>query len=308
MNILVSGATGFIGSHMCRALLNRGHKVYGLSISGSTKRIEDIKENEQFSLFKVDIANEKQLIEKLNNIKIDVIFHFASQQPSKQLKFQQFVEINTVGTYNILKLANLKRIKLFIYSSTMRVCGDSSSVVLNEESIISPLTFYGLTKYTGEVLGKMFSQKTSIKCIVLRYPSVYGVGHRGGIVYTYWKLAKHNEPIDVFSRGELYRNIVHVEDAVKANLLVMESQEGLPKFDVFAIGSKNSMKMIDIAKFIVKELDSKSKIIPVDIPAPTPFNSILDISKAKKMLSFKPLIIEEGLKKYIKEMEIANHD
>jgi len=308
MNILVSGATGFIGSHMCRALLNRGHKVCGLSISGSTKRIEDIKENEQFSLFKVDIANERQLIEKLNNIKIDVIFHFASQQPSKQLKFQQFVEINTVGTYNILKLANLKKIKLFIYSSTMGVCGGYPSTVLNEESNISPLTYYDLTKYTGEVLCKMFSDNTSMKCTVLRYPSVFGVGYRGGIVYTYWKFAKRNEPIEVFSKGELYRNVVHIGDVVNANLSVMENQEVLPKFDVFVIGSKNSMKMIDMAEFIVKELGSKSKIIPVDIPAPTPFNSVLNISKANKNLSFKPLIIEEGLKKYIKEMEIANHD
>jgi len=303
MNILVSGATGFIGSHLCRALLDRGHKVYGLSRSGNTERIEGFKENEQFSLLKVDITNEKELKEKLSKIKIDVVFHLASQLPSKQVKFQQFVKINIIGTHNMLKLANLREVKLFIYSSTMGVCGGFSSTVFNEESTISPFTYYDLTKYTGEVLCKIFSGKTSMKCVVLRYPSVFGRGHKGGVVYTYWKLSKHNKPIEVFSKGELYRNVVYVKDVVKANLLVMEKQKILSKFDLFVIGSENSLKMADLAEFITKELGSKSQIIPVDIPAPTPFNSILDISKAKNRLGFNPLTIQEGLKIYIKEME-----
>ena len=303
MNVLVTGATGFIGSHLCRALVGKGYKVYGLSTGGNSKRIKDIKGNEHFSLLKVDITNEALLREALDNITVDVIFHLASKQPGKDSDFESFVEINTIGTYNLLEFAELANVKLFIYSSTTVICGNTTKGFINETCHVLPNNYYSLTKYTGEVLCRIFSKRTPFKCIVLRYPSVFGVGHEDGIVYTYWKLAKHNKPIEVFSRGELYRNVIHVSDVIKANPLVVEKQNLLPKFGLFVIGSKNSMKMIDIAKFIVKELGSKSQVIPVDIPAQAPIHSILDISRSKEKLFLEPMTIEEGLKIYIKEME-----
>lgn len=300
MKVLVTGATGFLGSAVVERLLNEGYDVVGTGRKPKGFLSEVALAHPKFSLTRLDLTDDAAL-ENLDSV--DAVLHLASQQPSsKNVSFTDFLGSNVQATYKLLRLAKQMNVQKFIYPSTTSIFPKKpEGDVITEESCPSPASYYGLTKYMSERLIEIELRGSNVKGVVVRYPSLYGKNHLGGIVYTFYTLAQKELPIEVYSKGERFRNLLYVDDAVE--ILVRLLRFNQPDFfEIFCAGSPDSQTMLAIATMVRNMLRSKSEIVPVDKFPPSDWDIFIDISKLKNAIGFMPLSIESGIKQYLKEM------
>ncbi|MEK9619075.1 MAG: NAD(P)-dependent oxidoreductase [Flavobacteriales bacterium] len=290
MKILLAGSEGFIG----KAFLDNLSKDFEIICTGRNLT----KENKTH--IKIDLV-----LDDLNKLPedIDIIVNLASQQPSGiNVSWDDLYKGNVISTLKLWDYAREISAKKFIYISSTSLFNQSSpSNKLRHDSVALPLTEYGLTKYISEILLKMRSEDENIKTIILRFPSVFGDGHKGGLVKTFYDLALENKTIDVFNNGKIYRNLLFKSDAVSAIKKCIEN-ETLENFEIFMIGSSDSLRSKEIAKKIIKLTKSKSRINLVSKPSPVDSDIFLDLEKSINKLNFKPSSIEHGLKCFIEGM------
>ena len=291
MKILVTGSEGFIGN----AFIQKYQKEYQI-LSLSRNLIENNPNS-----FAIDLSdgNLSQLPKD-----IDIIVHLASQQPSSDLiKWEDFYKNNVVSTMRLWEYAKEIQVRKFIYISTTSLFNDSSpKIKLNEDSLASPLTEYGLSKFLTEKLLMIMSKNSDFVTTILRFPSVFGRNQKGGLVKTFYDLAKENKTIDVFNNGQIYRNLLYINDAI-GSIERSIKHDNLEKFSIYMIGSSDSIKSKEIVKHIVKFTSSKSDINLIDKPSPVDSDIFIDMAKSIEELKFKPSTIEYGLKCFIDEMK-----
>jgi nucleoside-diphosphate-sugar epimerase len=300
MRILVTGATGFLGSAVVERLLSEGYDVVGTGRKPKGFLSEATIVHPRFSLARLDLTDDAAL-ETLKPV--DAILHLASQLPtSKNVSFTDLLGSNVQATYKVLRLAKQMNVQKFIYPSTGSIFSRKpEGDLVSEQSCPCPASHYGLTKYMGERLVEIELRGSSVKGIVVRYPSIFGKNHLGGIVCTFYTLARQNLPIEVYSKGERYRNLLYVDDAVEILLRLLSFNQP-DSFEIFCAGSQDSQTMLAIATMVRDMLRSKSEIIPVDKFPPSDWDVFIDISKIQQKLGIKPLTVEKGLQRYIKDM------
>ncbi len=233
--ILVTGASGFVGSCLCEGLLSLGYKVVGIGRKdayNSTLRLKERGFLSQATLshknFKYERLELKNLNENsLKNYEFSLAFHLASMVEYASLEYLEYLEYTITPTLNLIDF--------------------------------------------------------------------------GGIVYELAYNALENKDIELFGRGRILRNIIHIKDAIQALILALKAQN-LKPYELFVIGSKGSQTTHTIAQTLIHALHSPSKIILSDKPSPNPFNSALDCTKAQNLLSFSPPSITDGLQKYANEL------
>lgn len=300
MNLLVTGATGFIGSHLCRELVRQGHNVFALSRTGRKRNIAALMRHKEFHLIKGDVqdAGMMQTLVKENRIK--AIFHLAAQLPGETSNEDPFaiLDTNARGTLNILNTAAKNDVANFLYASTMSVYAEPPRYLpVDEEHPVQPTTVYGVGKLTGELLCNTYANATKI--MILRYGGAYGRGEReSDAVQTFIKQAKQNKPITIYGDGKQTTDFVRVEDVVAGTLLAWE--KGKP--GIYNIGSGEETSIKKLAEEIIKITKSKSEIKLTDIATDRPFRFYLDIKKAKKDLGYSPRPLAEGLRDYLKKL------
>lgn len=291
--VLVTGAAGFVGSHLCEGLLNRGFDVIGL-IYGNDTNIGHLKKNKKFKTVKGDITNFQEVLDILKKYEPDGVFHVAAAVPSNETKEDSpslFFEVNVKGTFNLLEACRQTNIEKFIYSSSMSVYNkEAKQLPVSEENSVDPRDFYGLSKWQGEELVRIYTEKYKSNAIILRYAGIYGPRKEEGAVATFIKNALQNKPIDIFS--DISWDIVYVEDVVQANILAFEKLEKLG-FAVVNIGSGREVHIKELAGKIIGITKSHSKIKINKIR--DSFRFYFKINKAQKLLGFKPISLEKGL-------------
>lgn len=298
---LVTGATGFLGSALAETLLEQDYKVIGIGRKEKGFLSDTTIKNDHFTLINCDLnANIK---DALSAYAVDTVFHLAAKQPVAETNYEDFYTGNVTATRNVLNYAKQVGVSQFVYSSTLSIFDkDSSAKHLNEEGIPAPPNYYGLTKYFAERLIEIELTNTGVQATVIRFPSLYGRNHLGGIIYTYYQLARAGKPIEVYGDGNIMRNALYVNEAVNALCKIIHKRETLAHFELFLAGSANSLSMMRIAECIRDYTGSSSKIVPVGIPSSPPWDIYIDIAKAKTVLGFQSMTLEEGLKKYVEEM------
>lgn len=291
-----------MGSVLAEQLLKNNFKVIGIDRERKSFLHDEIFDNENFTFLKADIN--VNFSDILKGSHIDGIFHLASQQPScRDLTYENFYKGNVETMLNVINLSKEKKVQFVAYTSTTAVFGKQPEQGhINEEVIPGPADYYGLTKYIAEGLLEVGLKDERTKGIVMRFPSLFGKNHLGGLVYTYYELARTGQDIEVYSKGERYKNLLCENDAGKILLSVIANVDRLGKFEIFTAGSKNSLRTKEIAQIVKKLLNSDSKINPVDKCSSTEKDVFIDISKAQDMLNFDPSTIQEGLRLYIEEM------
>ena len=300
MNILVTGATGFIGSHLCKELIQRGYTVFGLSHSGRIQNIKSLLNQKGFHLQRGDIRDVNILsdIIKYNNIR--VIFHLAAQLPQGDDLNNPFLcfDINAKGTLNLLNAA-LNNVDKIIYASSMSVYSEPPKYLpVDEKHPVQPSTIYGVSKLEGELYCNVYSKAMNI--VVLRYGGAYGNGQpKHNAIPTFINLALNNRPITIYGDGTQTSDFAYVKDVVKGTLLALEKN----KPGVYNIGSGEEMSVRDLAKRIINFTDSKSEIVLVDKDTDRPFRFVLDITKARKDLGYSPQSVDESLSMCISEFD-----
>lgn len=300
-NALVTGATGFVGSHLCEELVRRGYNVFGLSRTGRVHNIRSLLNQKGFHLHRGDIRDVKILsdIVKVNNIK--VIFHLAAHRPQSEDLSNSFLcfDINARGTLNLLNVAYLNGVDKFIYASTMSVYSEFPSYLpVDEKHPVQPSTIYGVSKLEGELYCNVYSKVINV--LVLRYGGAYGKGQpKQNAIPMFINQALNNMPITIYGNGMQTSDFVYVKDIVQGTLLALERD----KLGVYNIGGGEEISISDLAKRIINFTGSKSEIVPAGKDTDRPFRFVLDITKSQKDFGYSPYSLDEGLSMYMLEFD-----
>ncbi len=297
INILVTGATGFIGSHLCNELVERGYQVHGLSHSGNIQNIKLLLQQNNFHLVRGDIRDREAICRLLKDRNIGTIFHLAAQLPRATDFNDPFLsfDINARGTLNLLHAACLNEIDRFIYSSSIDVYSEPPEYLpVDENHPTRPHNHYGIGKLEAELYTQLYAKR--IKVTVLRYSIVYGKGGKqGGAVNQFVRQALNNEPLRINGDGNQSNDFVYVKDVVGSNMLALEQD----KPGIYNIGSGEEISIKSLAQTILQLTGSSSKILFTVEESNRPFRFALDISLAKKVLGYQPCSLRQGLEIHI---------
>ena len=272
--ILITGNSGFVGSYLGRFFGKKGYSILGKEKDGSFP--------------------EKN---------VECVIHCASQQPRPRLVLGDYYRGNIESLLQTLEWMRKGGVKNIITFSSATVYADTGGDALFEESRLDPCSDYSISKLTADQVLKMRSLQDGLSSVCFRMPSVFGSEQMGGLVQTYYDFAQKNVDFDIFSEGKLKRNLLHVVEIARACERAFGCFDKLNGFNLYLLGSADSLTMEEIAKKIITCTDSKSKIILSKKRAPVENNWVFCLDKVKKELGFIPQTIETGLLRYIKEMK-----
>ncbi len=302
MKYVVTGGTGFIGSHLTERLVKQGDVVTVLD-NLNTGKIENLKSvSKKINFVQNDIRDFEVLRSLMKNV--DGIFHqaaMASVQDSFRIP-EKFHDVNVNGTENIFKIAKEFGIKV-VYASSSSVYGNTSILPTTESDEKRPINPYAKTKLEKDKLAEQYA-KNGLKVIGLRYFNVFGPRQSkeyAGVIKLFLERIQQGLPPLVNGDGLQIRDFVYVDDAVNANILSMESDID---FEFFNIGTGTTISILDLANMIIKF--SGLKIKPIHRPAlPGDVRATqADITKVKTMLKWKPTTsIQDWLKSAVLDVK-----
>jgi len=305
--VLITGGAGFLGSHLCDRYLNEGFQVICMDnlITGSTKNIEHLFGNEDFSFIKHDVTNFIHV-----NGDLDLILHFASPaSPIDYLEMPiQTLKVGSLGTHKALGLAKAKNAR-FLLASTSEVYGDPLIHPQKEDywGNVNPIGFRGVydeAKRFAEAMAMAYHRYHGIETRIVRIFNTYGTRMRledGRALPTFMTQALQGKDLTVYGDGSQTRSFTYVDDLVEGIFRLSQSDFVEP----VNIGNPQEVTILEFAKEIIELTGSASGIIFEDLPKDDPQVRQPDISRARKVLDWEPRYDrKEGLKKtlaYFKE-------
>ncbi len=305
---LVTGGAGFIGSHLVEALINEGFDVAVID-DLSTGSLENLR-LDRVRLFKGSVADARLVEEAFSSHKPDYVFHLAAQiSVSRSVREPAFdADINIVGSIRIIEACVHEKVKKIIYTSSGGVMyGETPPFFPTPESALcAPFSPYGIAKLTGERYLAFFEKEYGLKWTSLRYANVYGPRQNphgeAGVVAIFLKRMLRDQPVTINGDGEYIRDYVFVGDVVRANLLAMETADGL----ALNIGTGQGLSVNQLFDL----LRSKTKYPREAARGPTRpgdlRKSVLDATLAKTALQWSPTVaLEEGITETIRYFEKA---
>ncbi|GBD99333.1 UDP-glucose 4-epimerase [bacterium BMS3Abin07] len=294
--ILVTGATGFVGKALIPELIRRG---YDLAVLINHKIAPD-DWKDKVTILKADISKKEEVF-YIKDYPFDKIIHLAAYIPLKDeiREFEDCLNVNVIGTNNLLEFAAIRKIQRFIYSSSAIVYGISKEPkIVKEENSAFPITHYGMSKLLGEMLCERYRKVFGIKAVSLRYSYVYGAGMPEHFIFgKFLRKAISGEDIQIYGTGIGVRDFICVKDIVSAIILALESNV----VGTFNIGTGIATSLSGLAEIIINITNSKSKIIFYNDEKEDESQPILNILKAEKKLGFQPVYnLENGIRNYVK--------
>jgi UDP-N-acetylglucosamine 4-epimerase len=308
-NWLVTGAGGFIGSHLAEALLSRNENVIALD-NFSTGRRENLKPflaRKQFTLIEGDIRNADVCHRACQGA--DFVLHQAAQcsVPASIADPLAAHEINVTGFLNILLAARQAGVKRVVFASSCAVYGDSKQLPNTEETTGKFLSPYALSKFVNEMYASLFSVET----IGLRYFNVYGPrqdpnGAYAAVIPRWISVLSRGEQGTIFGDGETTRDFVFVEDVVQANLLAATTQNPEALGQVFNVASGTSLSLNALYGMLCRILGIVAHPVYSDLRPGDIRHSSADISRIKRCLGFKASVtMDEGLRRTVPAYTLA---
>ena len=302
MRVLITGAAGFLGSHLCDRFLAEGHDVVGLDnfVTGHPDNIAHLIGNDRFQFLQHDISTSTFVEGPL-----DGVLHFASPaSPVDYLELPiQTLKVGSLGTHNALGLAKAKGAK-FLLASTSEVYGDPL-VHPQDESYwgnvnpIGPRGVYDEAKRFAEAITLAYHRYHGLDTRIVRIFNTYGPRmrlHDGRAVPAFMSQALRDEDVTIFGDGSQTRSFQYISDLVAGILKLMAA----PTNEPVNIGNPHEVSIKDIAEIIVRLVNSKSKLVLRPLPVDDPKQRQPDITRARTLLGWEPKVgLEEGLKKTV---------
>ena len=308
---LITGGAGFIGSHLVDRLLNDDDVEQITVVDDFNDFYEpDIKRanirshltDPRYQLIEADIRDAKALEQSLASTQFDCIVHLAARAGVRPSLDQPrlYNETNVNGTLNLLELARQHGIKQFVFGSSSSVYGINAKVPFSEaDPIRQPISPYAATKGAGELLCHTYSHLYGIRCVCLRFFTVYGPRQRPDLaIHKFARLISEGKPIPVFGDGTTRRDYTYVDDIIDGVVAAIDYDK--TNYEVINLGESRTVELRELIALLEKELDAHAIIDrqppqPGDVP-----QTFADITKARNLLGYNPQTqIEDGLRSFV---------
>jgi dTDP-glucose 4,6-dehydratase len=301
---VVTGGAGFLGSHLCEYLVERGHRVVCVDnlVTSSLVNIEHLR-GDSFAFMNHDVVEHIEIAEP-----VDFVSHFAAlASPVDYLRMPlHSLKVGSYGTHNALGLAKIKRAR-FLIASTSEVYGDPEEHPQPETywghvNPIGPRGVYDEAKRYAEALTMAYHNQQGVDTAIVRIFNTYGNRMRpndGRAIPTFVRQALADQPLTVYGSGSQTRSFCYVDDLIRGIVLLAESGEHLP----VNIGNPEERTLLDLAETIKRITRTSSEIVFEALPVDDPQQRRPDITRAKQILGWQPEIsLEEGLSRLLRAL------
>lgn len=334
MKILVTGTAGFIGYHVAKKLLERGHKVVGLDninnyydVSLKYGRLADsgiVEKNivycklersikyPDYRFIKLNLEDRENIQKLFKEEKFDTVCNLAAQAGVRYSieNPHSYIVSNILGFMNILECCRHNSIEHLVYASSSSVYGLNSKVPFSEDDKVdNPISLYAATKKANELMAHTYSHLYQLPTTGLRFFTVYGPWGRPDMApMLFAKAISEGEPIKVFNQGDLTRDFTFIEDIVEGVIRVIECKTNCnDPYNIYNIGCSNPVKLIDFIQTLEKALDKKANKIMMPMQKGDVYQTYADITKLTTVFGYKPSIgLKEGVDKFIKWYKTMN--
>lgn len=318
MNILLTGAAGFIGSHVADKLLQKGAAVLAVD-NFSPYYNPQFKENNvapnlsnpNYQLFKTDITNFDELRTIFQKNRIDLIIHLAAQT-GVRISIQKPLlaqKVNIESTYNIFELAREFKVRDVIFASSSSVYGNQQKIPFSEtDNVDNPISPYAATKKACELIAYTYHHLYQMNCVGLRFFTAYGERGRPDMSpYIFMNAILHDQPIPRFGDGTMQRDFTYIDDIVDGVWRCVElcktslpvSATSKPFFEIINLGNAHPVSLNEYIATFEKVTGKNARIEERPRPAGDVDKTFADTSKARRLLGWQPTTtLEQGLTKF----------
>ncbi len=305
--VVVTGAAGFIGSHLCESLLGMGFHVVGIDSFNANYDVRIKRQN-------IAAAGKKgafELVEaSINELDLDrvlsgasCVFHLAAQagvRDSWAKRFDEYIDANIRATQRLCEACRGRALERFVYASSSSVYGDTTQLPMNESHPTRPFSPYGVTKLSGEALCLLYKRNFGLPVVALRFFTVYGPRQRPDMAFhKFIAGALCGKPMEVYGDGTQTRDFTYVSDIVDANLRAMRYRGAE---SVFNVGGGSTVELSRVLEILSAEL---SKLAPAQVVFKDPvkgdvMHTYADIRLAARELGYSPKVgLDEGIAREI---------
>lgn len=258
MNILITGGAGFIGSYLCKRIVeNNKVVIIDNLLLGNEKNIDSLNKKDNVKFYNEDVCNKDKLDKIMKDNKIDVVIHFAANSDIQKSEKDPEVDFHNtfLTTYTLLECMRVNNVRNLIFASTSAVYGDKRNELINEDcGPLFPISYYGGAKLASEALISSYTYMNNMSTCIFRFPNVIGENLTHGVLYDFIrKLKKNNNELMILGDGKQEKSYIYVEDLIDAILYVFNNRKiGL---NYFNIGSQGTTSVKAIADIICEEMD-----------------------------------------------------
>jgi UDP-glucuronate 4-epimerase len=326
MNILVTGAAGFIGSTLALRLLERGDRVFGLDnlndyydVNLKQARLARLRAFPGFEFEKTDIADRVRVARLFAERRFDAVMHLAAQAGVRYSieNPAAYIDANLVGFANVIEGARRSQAGHFVFASSSSVYGANAKLPFTEDDNIDhPVSLYAATKKANELMAHSYAHLYRLPCTGLRFFTVYGPWGRPDMaLFKFTSGILAGEPIPVFNRGEMVRDFTYVDDIVEGVVRVIDrpaqpdpawtalaptpSSSNAP-YRIYNIGNNQPVKLMRYIEVIEQRLGMRAKLDLLPLQAGDVPETIADVSRLEAAVGFKPATpIEVGIERFV---------
>lgn len=326
MNILVTGAAGFIGFHLANHLLAQNHHVIGVDnlndyydVRLKKDRLTILEKNTHFDFYQMDLVDKEKLTQLFEEESIEIVINLAAQAGVRYSidHPHTYVHSNLVGFINVLEACRHFKVKHLIYASSSSVYGANTNIPFStKDTVDHPVSLYAATKKANELMAHTYSHLFQVPTTGLRFFTVYGPWGRPDMAYfSFTKNIIADKPIKVFNHGDMGRDFTYIDDIVAAIIRLIDrpplanrnwdsvspdpSSSNAP-YKIYNIGNNNPVNIIDFIHTLEKLIGKQAKIEFLPMQPGDVKQTYADISDLHADIGFTPTTtIDTGLKQFV---------
>ncbi len=294
--VLVTGAAGFLGSHLCERLLQQGCAVVGIDNFDPfyDRRIKEwnvqqVRRVGNFAFFEGDIRNAHFLERVFQTFRPQVVVHLAAKagvRPSL-LDPQAYYDVNVMGTLRLLEVMRAQKVTALVFASSSSVYGNRNTVPFREtDPVDHPVSPYAATKKAGELLCYTYHHLYGFAVSCLRFFTVYGPRQRPEMaIHKFTRHIDIGKPVTLYGDGTSRRDYTYVDDIIQGILLAMEHLDG---YEIFNLGEAHTIPLLEVVRTIERHLGKEAQIQWQPFQPGDVYQTYADISKAQQQLGYRP--------------------
>ena len=325
-HVLITGAAGFIGYHLCLRLLKAGYQVSGIDnmnayydVKLKETRLQRLTAHDNFIFYQQDLSDRSAIADIFKQIRFDVVVNLAAQAGVRYSleNPHAYVDSNIVGFVNILEGCRHHKVGHLVYASSSSVYGANTKMPFSvHHNVDHPVSLYAASKKANELMAHTYSHLYGLPCTGLRFFTVYGPWGRPDMaLFLFTKAISENRPIKVFNHGKMQRDFTYIDDIVEGVARIMgqtpdpnpawsgtapDPGTSYAPFKIYNIGNNNPVQLIDFINVIEKTLGKTAEkefldMQPGDVPA-----TYADIDDLMQAVGFQPKTpIEKGIARFV---------